>query len=205
MFINVEFLNGWFWVKMVRYTILTITIRQVIGSNYDREIFMMTDVQIILPNLPGRYVHAVQTEANPLAESLAKIGFEVYSVQGARIVNESTFFEEIARSLRFPDHCGHSWGAFDECINDIFTDFLEDPERHKIAIIWEDADITFAADATTFLKCVETMRSFILYTTRDDPRESQHLINKRYELFLIVRNQGFSGLNYQSLCTLRTE
>ena len=117
---------------------------------------MMED---LIKIFPGRYIHAIQTEAVSLANFLMRHGYKIYRINGAFIVDDETFFQEIARVLNFPSYFGHNWDAYFECLGDFYFDNFENTKAApKKALIWEDADQTFSANAITFLQTLEQLR-----------------------------------------------
>jgi RNAse (barnase) inhibitor barstar len=40
-------------------------------------------------------------------------------IEGTKIVDKKSLFEEFSVAFKFPDYFGHNWDAFDECINDL--------------------------------------------------------------------------------------
>jgi RNAse (barnase) inhibitor barstar len=140
------------------------------------------DLHDVLPGLRGDAVHAVDAAGERrLREALADAGFDVRVLEGARVVNEAAFFEELARALALPAHFGANWDALNDALGDL--------EGH-VALVWRDADRTLACDAQTLLSAVQALSSAALEPAPDagDTRPLQ------LEVFLLGAAPGFASL-----------
>ena len=109
------------------------------------------DVYALLPGLRGIVVHAVAAADEPrVRQVLTAVDFELRVLEGARIVDETSFFEQIAQVFVLPDGFGDNW--------ETFADTLCDLHGH-IAVVWRDADRTFAGDAQVLLTALQEFAS----------------------------------------------
>jgi RNAse (barnase) inhibitor barstar len=144
----------------------------------------------ILPGLPGKQIHAVNVADDTLIAVLLGHDFRVYVIDGSRIMDERTFFEEVAQVFEFPEYFGHGWASWDDCLGDF--GFLA-PER--VAIIWKHADKTFAADAQTFLQAVCDLENLAIGATLHPLRHPEGGMEpKQIEIFFLGNGKGFKGL-----------
>jgi RNAse (barnase) inhibitor barstar len=142
------------------------------------------------PGLPGQEFHVVNVLDESLVVALTAHGFKVYVIEGSKIVNERTFFEEAARVFEFPDYFGYGWASWDDCLGD-FGHLA--PAR--VAIIWKDADQTFAAVPQTFLQAVCDLHSLMFSVSIHATRHPEEGIEpKQIELFFLGQGKGFAKL-----------
>jgi len=151
------------------------------------------DMHKEFPGLPGQQIHAADISSEMLIAALLARGFKVYMIEGSKIANERTFFEEVARVLEFPGYFGYSWASWDDCLGD-----FGHLAPRRVAIIWKDADQTFATDAQTFIQAVCDLQdlaiSFSLRPMRH-PEEGVEL--KQIELFLLGQSKGFARVELE--------
>src|SRR5512135_3050399 len=107
------------------------------------------DMSKQIPGVRGQVIHAVTSETERLISTLSQLDFKAYVIDGSKIIDEKSFFTEVARELEFSEYFGYGWASWDDCLGDFGS--LAPP---RIAIIWEQADQAFAADAQTFLRAV---------------------------------------------------
>ncbi len=113
-----------------------------------------------------------------LRGALEAASFKVFFIEGARISDKATFFEESARALEFPSWFGHNWDAF----VDLLSDVGEGLER--IGVIWREADRLLLADTQVFLDAV-------LCLGRWAEDLSDHDEPVQVEVFLLGQSPGF--------------
>jgi RNAse (barnase) inhibitor barstar len=105
--------------------------------------------------------------------------FEIYQIEGARISDELSFYEELQRSLSFPEHFGKNLDALRDCIGDL-------PARigPKAALLWIDADRMWRTVPVLFLEAV--FRLFAIMEATDPGQ---------IELVLFGRDPGFQSIH----------
>ena len=141
------------------------------------------DVRKEFPGLRGLYIHAVDVESKLLEEVLSACGFKVYVIDGIKVSDKRTFFDEAARVFSFPDYFGYGWDGFDDC----FSEMRLRPDR-RVAIVWKYADQTLSADTQTFLEAVCILRDFAVgLSTYEDGNETIQM-----EVFLLGHGKGFN-------------
>jgi RNAse (barnase) inhibitor barstar len=103
-----------------------------------------------LPGLRGQRLHVADSgHEERIASVLRMTGFDLRVLDGSRICDEPSFFEEAERGLRLPEHFGRNWDALNDCLGD-----WHDGDERRIAILWRDADQSLAADAQTVFRAV---------------------------------------------------
>jgi hypothetical protein len=107
------------------------------------------DVNKIFSGLAGSPLHVVNMSIEEVLQKLTELNFKVYRIDGCKILDEKTFFDEVAEVFQFPSYFGHGWAGWDDCLGD-FGHLA--PSRS--AIIWENANQTFAATPQTFLQAI---------------------------------------------------
>jgi RNAse (barnase) inhibitor barstar len=122
-----------------------------------------------------------------LQEALAAHGFEIYQLDGSRITDMSTFFQEAAQALQFPAYFGHNWDAFIECLGE-----FEDRPARRVAIVWRRADHTQRKNLGLLLEAVYWFLTVArdLGTYRADGAAPTQL-----ELFLAGRGRQYATLS----------
>ena len=146
------------------------------------------DMKKELPGLQGQILHTVwKADVDALTRQLEQIDFKVYVIDGSKVVNETSFFAEVAQVFEFPAYFGHGWASWDDCLGDFGS-----LAPHRVAIIWIHADQSFAEDACTFLQAVIDIYNMAvgeqLHTTRHPEEVKQ---SKQIEIFLLGESQGF--------------
>ncbi len=145
------------------------------------------DMYRLFPGLRGYLIHTVDIATESLVEKLSALGFTIYTIDGLRILDEKTFFEEVARALTFPEYFGHNWDAWDECLGDFGRSLTAD----RVAIVWTDADRAMEADAQTFLQAVCDL--FRLAMGASSLKKASPEQPKQVEVFLLGQRQGFGA------------
>jgi RNAse (barnase) inhibitor barstar len=135
------------------------------------------DMRKEFPGLRGLYIHAVDIKIEPLEAALSARDFKVYMIDGSKISDKKTFFNETAQTFDFPDYFSYGWDGFDDC----FSEVELGPER-KFAIVWQDADQTLSADVQTFLEAVCTFYNFAIGLRTCDKAEGESI---QLEVFLV--------------------
>jgi RNAse (barnase) inhibitor barstar len=136
-----------------------------------------------MPGIQGLRVHAVNGEVEPLVARLTTLGFKVYLIQGYKISDKKSFFQEISLALELPEYFEHNWDGLD----DVFGE-LRYRSHRNIAIVWKDADQTFMKDAQILLEAVCVFDNFATYfniPTKDGSEQVQ------LEVFLLGHESGF--------------
>jgi RNAse (barnase) inhibitor barstar len=124
------------------------------------------DMRKEIPGLRGQTIHATESETESLFDVLSRLEFKIYIIDGSKIVDEKSFFAEVAHVFAFPSYFGHGWASWDDCLGDFGS-----LAPLRTAIIWKHADHTFIADAQTFLQAVCDLNGLAihlaLYPTQD--------------------------------------
>lgn len=106
------------------------------------------DLSSKLPWVKGEKIHLIQqSDARRLVDELKQLGFEIVKIDGKQIIDEESFFAEIAKVCGFPDYFGNNWDAF----NDSFYEYCIQKKR-PIAVIWSHAMIAHDENLYSFLK-----------------------------------------------------
>lgn len=143
------------------------------------------DLHAEFPGLRGNRIHVLDAAVEQsLRTALSARGFELYTIDGSKILDESTFFDEASRALGFPAYFGRNWDALIDCLGD-----FEHRSARRVVIVWKEADQTLAADAQTFLDAVRLFDVVAadLGTHREDGSEPLQM-----EMFILGRGKGFS-------------
>lgn len=82
-------------------------------------------------------------------QALSAHGFALYQLDDSRIADGQTFFNEVAKTLAFPEYFGYNWDALIDCLGD-----LEDRPTRRAAIVWRHADRAMRHDLQVFLEAV---------------------------------------------------
>jgi len=147
------------------------------------------DVTRILPGLKGIVLHVANIDANALTDLLTKHGFDVYVLDGSLMLDERAFFEQAKDLFGFPDYFGYGWASWDDSMGD-----FAQLSPSKVAIIWKDADKTFATIPHTLLQAVSDMYGIAFRVAlRGRPGGGQEHLAKQWELFILGSGPGFSA------------
>jgi hypothetical protein len=149
------------------------------------------DMHKEFPKLRGQKMHSVEAETGLLIPALVNLGFTVYVINGSKIIDDKTFFEEAARVFAFPPYFGYGWASWDDSLGDFGS-----LAPSRTAIVWEHADETFNADAQTFLQAVCDLYNLAMYVSVYPTRyPDEGLEAKQFELFFLGRGGGFTPLD----------
>ena len=140
------------------------------------------DLRPILPGLRGQRLHVVAAaDEARLRSALSASGFDLITLAGTAIRNDSTLFEEMARAFGFPDYFGCNWDALWDCLRDIRA-----RDHPRLAVLWVNADVSAAADLQTFLDAVR-----ILDEAAVDLAAAEDGDLRQVEVFLLGAGPGF--------------
>ena len=146
----------------------------------------------ILPGLLGWKVHVMNASVESLSSVLAVHNFQVYILEGSRISDYDSFFDEAGQVFGFQEGSGHNWNAWNDSFNSTFTDY----SIGRLAIVWNDADQSFLSDPQLFVDCVCELRDTAMYQaehpTPDPPHGSGQWIT--VEVFLLGKGAGFKSV-----------
>ncbi len=88
--------------------------------------FEWVDIEQVYPRLSHGLPRLVPERVRlELQAALAAHGFTIYQLDGARITDTSTFFQEAAQVFQFPAYFGRNWDAFIDCL----SEFEDRPAR----------------------------------------------------------------------------
>jgi RNAse (barnase) inhibitor barstar len=143
------------------------------------------DLTKIIPGLhKGQWLHVVNSPLNPLVNVLSENDFSVIIIEGSKITDSKSFFEQAKVVFGFPDYFGKNWDAWDECLGD-----FEESLKGKTAILWSNADKTFMSDVKVFIQAVFDLHNMSLSAgSVKKPNPCQ------VELFLIGEIEGFKNV-----------
>jgi RNAse (barnase) inhibitor barstar len=103
------------------------------------------DAAAALPGLRGMAVHVLPAHREgEVRRVLEAAGFKVRFLEGRTVSTEASFFEAAARALRLRDSFGRNWDALQDVLGDLALG-----EDRRVALLWRDADRSFAGDAQT--------------------------------------------------------
>jgi len=98
----------------------------------------------------GGPVHLVNSDGESiLANCLAELGVEVFTIEGHDVRDKDSLFEQISVVFGFPDYFGKNWDAFDEC----FHDFCR-ARTAPLAILWRNTDAMLDSVLSLLLQSV---------------------------------------------------
>jgi RNAse (barnase) inhibitor barstar len=141
------------------------------------------DPRGLVPGLRGQRVHVVAAaEEARLRSILSAAGFDLITLAGTAIANESTLFAEMARAFGLAEDFGGNWDALADALGD-----LDRRPSPRLAVVWVHADVSIAADLQTFLSAVLALDQAAsdLATTEDGGAARQ------LEVFLLGAGSGF--------------
>lgn len=145
------------------------------------------DLRTRIPTLRGQRLHIMpSSDERPLRRVLAETGFEVLTLAGSAIRNESSLFDEIARGLELGDDFGRNWDALTDALGE-----LEERPSARIAIVWVDADQSVAADLQAFLGAV---RAFDHAAADLGSITDEGEAPRQIEVFLLGSRAGFPSI-----------
>jgi RNAse (barnase) inhibitor barstar len=138
------------------------------------------DAAAELPGLRGVAVHVLpagrETEVRRVLEGA---GFSIRVLEGRKAATEASFFEEVARTLRLPGPFGHNWDALQDALGD-----LARGEDRRVALLWRDADRSFAGDAQTVVD------AFVAFSRAADDLAAEEAATQ-LEVFLLGESPAF--------------
>jgi RNAse (barnase) inhibitor barstar len=139
-----------------------------------------------LPGLRGQRLHVTEAgREQRIASVLRMTGFDLRVLDGYRIRDEQSFFDEAERGLGLPSHFGRNWDALNDCLGD-----WHDGAERRIAILWRDADRSLARDAQTVFRAVLAFDAAAM----TPPAESDAAAPLQLEVFLLGDVPGFRAL-----------
>jgi RNAse (barnase) inhibitor barstar len=148
------------------------------------------NIRKAFPGLRGDRIHVVNVETEAITKELSSLSFKVYMIDGSKISDENSFFDEVAQALEFPEHFGHNWAAWNDCLGD-FGSLA--PKR--VAIVWKHADETFAVDAQTFLQAVCDLENLAMWSAlHPTDQTGKEIEPKQIEIFFLGDGEGFAKL-----------
>jgi RNAse (barnase) inhibitor barstar len=115
-----------------------------------------------------------------LRAKLIEVGFRLAVVDGARIVDDASFFEQIRPALGLPEFFGDNWDAYNDSLWGLCG---------SLAVLWRDCDRSFAGDAQTLFSAVMGLMDAGLEPARDPGQETFRLA-----VFLLGSGPGFRAL-----------
>lgn len=137
------------------------------------------DLAESLPGLRGLILHVFEAADEPRVRAvLESARFDVRVIEGARVVDEDSFFEQVRVTLPLRDY-DDNWDAFNDGMCDLCG---------RVAVLWRDADQTFAHDAQTLLLGLQGLWDAALEPARDHGQEPLQL-----EVFVFGVAAGFKS------------
>ncbi len=99
-----------------------------------------------LPWLSGP-LYRVRDSAWPLVDDfLRRWNYRRVELDGRAMTSQFDAHAELHKAFAFPDWCGHSWDAFNDCLGD----YVEEHNGARIAVVWRHIEeAANAAPATT--------------------------------------------------------
>ena len=146
------------------------------------------DLTKIIPGLEkGQWLNVVNTPLNPLVDSLSENGFSVIVIEGSEVVDSSSFFRQAKKVFGFPDYFGQNWAAWNDCLGDFELSIAQ-----RTAIVWNDADKTFMADAKTFILAAFDLYNMAL-SAGSIKASSNNAETHQVEFLLVGNIEGFKN------------
>jgi len=140
------------------------------------------DLHQYIPEIKGSIIHVLSTPINEFSSLLETLGFRVFVIDGSKIIDEATFFDEFARVLEFPAYFGHNWGAWDDSLGEFIHSI---PER--VAIVWQSADKSFANDPQSFLQVICDLYNIAASVTLKYSSLNR-VEGKQVEVFILIQD-----------------
>lgn len=142
------------------------------------------DLHAELPGLRGGRIHVTPASLEArVREVLVRYGFDVRTLEGSRIADEGSFFEEAARALPLPEYFGHDWDALDDGLGD-----LQEGSHRRVAFLWRDVDRSLEADAQVVVNGILAFEWAAAHPDADRVGDAEPL---QLEVFLFGRTPGF--------------
>jgi RNAse (barnase) inhibitor barstar len=144
-------------------------------------------VQNAFPGIEGITLHTVRGDADAIIHTLQENNFVVYALDGEKITDKATFFEEAARVFGVPDYFGKGWASWGD-----YLDHLGNQAGQRTAVVWSHADKIIMADVHTFLQAVADLyglaTSIQLEWTLHPENNSPA---KQFEIFIVGQTDNF--------------
>ena len=144
------------------------------------------DLKQIIPGLhTDRWLHVVNSPLLPLVNVLSENNFSVFIIDGSKIIDSKSLFEEAKNVFEFPDYFGENWNAWTDCLGD-----FEVSLNQSTAIIWDNADKSLMSDVYTFIQAVFDLYNMAINAgfarIRSEPCQ--------VEVFLVGNSEGFKNV-----------
>jgi RNAse (barnase) inhibitor barstar len=139
------------------------------------------DPAAVMPGLRGVAVHVLPAgrEAE-VRDVLERAGFSLRILDGGAVSGEASFFEEAARALHLRGPFGRNWDALQDVLGE-----LASGEDRRVALLWRDADKSFAGDAQTVVD------AFVAFSRAADDLAAEEPPTQ-LEVFLLGESLSFS-------------
>ena len=148
------------------------------------------DVNAAIPGLGGSSVHVLGAKGEEeVRRVLAAAGFGLRILEGGLVLSSRSFFREAGRALALPSHFGHNWDA----LQDVLGDLAQGGER-RIALLWREADRSFAADPQTVVD------AFVAFSRASEDLAAEAPATQ-FEVFLLGDGPGFGRVPRSNLST----
>jgi RNAse (barnase) inhibitor barstar len=132
----------------------------------------------------GMRVHVAPSALEPrIMETLRAASFKTFLIEGSRISDKGSFFEESARAFQFPPSFGRNWDAFIDSLSDVGEGLP------RIAVVWKDADGALLSDTQAFLDAVLCFDAWADGASAAPEPEDPAQV----EVFLLGRAPSFGG------------
>lgn len=90
---------------------------------------------------------------NEIIEAAREANYAVWLLDGRRMHDDASIFDQFAVSMRFPDYFGRNWDALDECLRDMGWA----PAKGHLIIV-DDADALFLRSPRSFRSLTDSLR-----------------------------------------------
>lgn len=141
------------------------------------------DVNEAIPGLGGASVHVLDARREEeVRAALLAAGFGLRTLEGGSVLSGRSFFREVGRALAAPGHFGHNWDALQDVLGD-----LARTGGGRIALLWREADRSFAADPQTVVDAFVAFARAAEDLAADVPAT-------QLEVFLLGDGPGFGRL-----------
>jgi RNAse (barnase) inhibitor barstar len=89
-------------------------------------------------------------------------GYAFFDIEGQKIQKKEQFLNHAALSMRFPEHFGNNWDAFEDCLTDLSW-IAEDNDVAGYVILFDHCDHFAQASPNHFETLIEIFRSAVEY------------------------------------------
>jgi RNAse (barnase) inhibitor barstar len=79
----------------------------------------MDSLLTLLPNSKRAGVYRSAIGAGEIVAAAKTAGLQVYKIDLAKARGKSGLFDAFAKALKFPEHFGKNWDAFNDCLSDL--------------------------------------------------------------------------------------